>query len=54
LAIPAVEFANRDDGFPQWHPALLYITIVVAVVILVAFVVHRRKRLRKPLFSALP
>ena len=53
-AIPAVEFAHRDDAFPQWHPALLYIAIVVAVVVVVAVLVDRRRRLRKPLLSVRP
>jgi anti-sigma-K factor RskA len=54
VAIPAVEFAHRDDAFPQWHPALLYVAIVVAVVVVVAVLVDRRRRLRKPLLSVRP
>ena len=54
VAIPAVEFAHRDDAFPQWHPALLYVAIAVAVVVVVAVLVDRRKRLRKPLLSVRP
>jgi hypothetical protein len=54
VAIPAVEFAHRGNGFPQWHPALLYIGVIVALVIVVAVLVDRRRRLRKPLFSARP
>jgi hypothetical protein len=54
FAIPAVEFVHRDDGFPQWHPALLYIGIGVALVVVVAVLVDRRRRLRKPLFSVRP
>jgi anti-sigma-K factor RskA len=54
FAIPAVEFAHRDDGFPQWHPVLLTVAIVVALVVVVALLVDRRRRRRKPLFSVRP
>lgn len=54
VAIPAVEFAYRDDGFPQWHPALLYIAIAVALAVVVAVLVDRRRRLRRPFFSVRP
>jgi len=54
FAIPAVAFAHRDDGFPQWHPVLLYVAIVVALVVVVAVLVDRRRRLRKPLLSVRP
>ena len=54
VAIPAVEFAHRDDAFPQWHPALLYVAIAVALVVVVAVLVDRRRRLRKPLLSVRP
>jgi hypothetical protein len=54
VAIPAVEFAHRDDGFPQWHPALFYVAILVALVVVVAVLIDRRRRLRKPFFSVRP